>query len=115
MTGKWAFIGIALAAGVGCAQPEPDRELIEQKRVQIEGQDLDKQLDQLEARLLEGRALVAQSQMLKERHGQVAEVACQSLQGHWDGISRFLDNQADKASKKRHASLAQAEASGGSD
>jgi hypothetical protein len=108
----WLLVGAGLLAS-GC-QPRPPsaEELAELEQVKAERAALNESFDQLEIRLLEGQALVSRAELLKERHGQVSQVACQNLSDHWQGITRFLDNQREKTQQKRRASLAQAELHG---
>ena len=62
---------------------------------------LDALLDRLEERLLAGAAKVTLWSELRERHGEVAEVACRNLGEHARAIAMFDGQQRDKRAALR--------------
>jgi hypothetical protein len=62
---------------------------------------LEAMLDRLEERLLASRAKVALWAELRERHGEVAEVACRNLGEHARAIAMFNGRQRDKRAALR--------------
>lgn len=105
----WVAVVLFGALAAGCARPEDPAELAELEQVKRDSAAINASLDDVGTRLLEGQHLVSMDADLKERHQHVSQVACQNLSDHWAGINRFLDNQREKAKKKRVARVAQAE------
>jgi hypothetical protein len=102
------MVGLLILVG-GCTRVGPDdvAQRAELHAVAEESAALDSSLDEVGDRLLTTRAALSTLSVLRERHEKVSQVACQNLSGHWEGISRFIENQDEKASRKRRQSLAQ--------
>jgi len=88
----WA---VGLVVSAGCAKPPADAaaRLAETKRSEIE---LERQLWQLEERLLGAQAAVHMWQEIGRRHEQVSAVACENANRHLEGIARHFEHQDSK-------------------
>lgn len=103
-------LGISLLLATGCAQRPPSaEELAELEQVKQERAALTAQLSQVETKLIYNVGVVSADRELRARHGQISQVACSSLQEHWSGINRFLDNQKEKERKKKGTRVASIE------
>jgi hypothetical protein len=112
MNKDWlAVAATVLFLGMVACQPQPPTkdEVAELEEVQAENVALNGAFDDIEGRLLQDRAEVGQLRLLEERHNQVSQVACQNLTDHWDGITRYLDNQDEKARRLRTHRVAQSD------
>ena len=102
--------GLSVLLATGCAQRPPSaEELAELEQVKQERAALTAQLTQVETKLIYNVGVVSADRELRARHGQISQVACTSLQEHWSGINRFLDNQKDKEKKRKGTRVASAE------
>lgn len=103
-------LGISLLLATGCAQRPPSaEELAELEQVKQERAALTAQLSQVETKLIYNVGVVSADRELRARHGKISQVACSSLQEHWSGINRFLDNQKEKERKKKGTRVASIE------
>jgi hypothetical protein len=106
-----AALGLGLLAGCH-PRPAPPEQVAELRQVQAEVAALDRGLEELQDRLLVAHARLGTDALLRERHGQVAQVACQNLEEHWAGIARYQEEQRDKQQQQRQARMASVELGG---
>ena len=86
-------LGLVAAAGCAKAPPESAQRFAETKKSEIE---LERQLSQLEDRLLGAQAAVHLWQEIGRRHGQVSAVACENAERHLEGIVKHFEHQDEK-------------------
>ncbi|GEJ57711.1 hypothetical protein AMYX_24520 [Anaeromyxobacter diazotrophicus] len=90
---------VMLLAGCRAACGEP-RALVEARaRWNAERRALDERLDALEERLLADQARVRFWGEMRERHGNVAAVACSSLAHHAESVAAYEEQQRAKMSE----------------
>ncbi len=94
------FGGGLLACTRAPAPPPPS------EAASADAKRLDAMLDRLEERLLAGHAKVTLWSELRERHGEVAEVACRNLGEHARAIAMFDGQQRDKRAALRRSRVA---------
>lgn len=86
-------LGLVAAPGCMKAPPESVERLAEAKKSEIE---LERQLNQLEDRLLGAQAAVHMWREIRRRHEQVSGLACENAERHLEGIFKHFENQDEK-------------------
>ena len=108
------MVGVALVLAVGlfgCAG-HPGATAAERELAELERARLSRQLDVLEARLIDGRARVAAWNELRMRHQQVAQVACSNAAWHASDMARAYEEERALARAAMAPRLAVAPTSG---
>jgi hypothetical protein len=108
---RQAWLGVFMAAGVAvagvthlCARPSAE-ELGRLAQLAQEDRELNKALDQVEARLWAEQSSVQLWGELARRHQSVSEVACKNLDGHYQGMVRLLASHEEPPKHSRVASV----------
>ena len=97
----------AAACGWSSSLPSAAERL---SRVNAQGADLERALDEVEERLLGNQAQVHLWQEMARRHQHVSALACENLSGHAMALAKRVDGKPEKRRARRSKPAARPEA-----